>query len=436
MLTAVRNSWALLLGMFLLMIGNGLQGTVLGVRGDAEGFSAATLGYVMSAYFIGFLGGTQVTQFMLRRVGHIRVFAALASLISAAFILFAAVVDPIAWFVLRLIVGFCFSGVYVVAESWLNDGATNETRGQTISAYVTAQMMGIVLAQALLNVADPGGYDLFVIMSVMVSISFAPILLSSSPVPMFETARRMTLRRLFETSPLGCVGMFLLGTVFACLFGMGSVYASAVGLTRAEISIFIGMIYVGGMVLQIPIGWASDRMDRRVLIAAVTAAGAVAAFMAPMLSSSFVLLTAMGFLIGGMANPLYSLLVAYVNDILDHEDMASASGGLILINGIGAMGAPVAVGYVMDVAGADGFFWFMGAALTLISIYAGYRMSVRPSTPVEDTGPMVLMTPVASPVVSDAAWEDVAEQAIEEQALEEHADGNPAPDDTTDTRAR
>ncbi|MEM6664511.1 MAG: MFS transporter, partial [Pseudomonadota bacterium] len=128
MLTALRNSWALLFGMFLLMVGNGLQGTVIGVRGDAEGYSASVLGLVMSAYFVGFLGGTQVTPHLLKRVGHIRVFAALASLISAAFILYAAVVDPIAWFVLRLVIGFCISGVYVVAESWLNDGATNETR--------------------------------------------------------------------------------------------------------------------------------------------------------------------------------------------------------------------------------------------------------------------------------------------------------------------
>ncbi|MEM7211933.1 MAG: MFS transporter, partial [Pseudomonadota bacterium] len=177
MLTAIRNSWALLFGMTLLMIGNGLQGTVLGVRGDAEGMSPSVLGFVMSAYFLGFLGGTQVTPYLLRKVGHVRVFAALASMISAAFILYAAVVDPIAWFLMRVMVGFCLSGVYVVAESWLNDGATNETRGQTMSAYIFAQMLGIIVAQALLNVADPGGYDLFVIMSVLVSISFAPILL-------------------------------------------------------------------------------------------------------------------------------------------------------------------------------------------------------------------------------------------------------------------
>ena len=412
MFTAVRNAWALLFGMFLLMVGNGLQGTVLGVRGEAEGFSGTVLGIVMSAYFIGFLGGTQATPYLLRKVGHVRVFAALASLVSAAFILFGALVDPIAWFVLRVIVGFCFSGVYVVAESWLNDVATNETRGQTMSAYVTAQMVGIVLAQALLNFADPGGYTLFVIMSVLVSVSFAPILLSSSPVPMFEATRRMPLTELYRTSPLGCVGMCLLGAVFGCLFGMGAVYASDLGMSNVEISIFIGMIYIGGLVFQIPIGWASDRMDRRVLIAGVTLAGAVASLIAGAVDG-FVLLTVMAFVVGGMANPLYSLLAAYVNDMLAHEDMASAAAGLILINGVGALTAPIVVGFVMENIGPAGFFIVIAAALGGIFVYSLYRMTQRPATPIDETGPMVAMSPVVSQVATDAAWEAALEDAQE-----------------------
>lgn len=399
--------------MLLLMVGNGLQGTVLGVRGEAEGYSASVLGFVMSAYFVGFVGGTQATPWLLRRVGHIRVFAALASLISAAFILFAAVVHPVSWLILRLIIGFCFSGVYVVAESWLNDRATNETRGQTMSAYVAVQMLGIVVAQGLLNVGDPGGYDLFVIMSVMVSISFLPILLSSSPVPVFETTRRMSLGRLFETSPLGCVGIFLLGTVFACLFGMAPVYAADQALTRVQISIFIGAIYLGGMILQLPIGWVSDRMDRRVLIAMTTAIGAVSGMVGALVGGSFPLLVVVGFLVGGMANPLYSLLVAYVNDMLDLEDMASASGGLIMLNGVGAMGAPIAVGVVMDYVGGGGFFLFIAAAMGLITSYAVWRMTQRPATPVDETGPVVLMSPVAAPVAADVAWEVVVQEAAE-----------------------
>lgn len=423
MLTAVRNAWALLFGMLLLMIGNGLQGTVLGIRGDAEGFSGTVMGVIMSAYFIGFLGGTQATPYLLRKVGHVRVFAALASLISAAFILFGALVDPVVWFLLRILVGFCISGVYVVAESWLNDSATNETRGQTMSAYVTVMMVGIVLAQALLNFADPGGYTLFVIMSVMVSISFAPILLSSSPVPMFETTRRMPLRELIDTSPLGCFAMLMLGIIFACQFGMAPVYAAGQGLSNFEISLFIGTIYVGAMICQPPIGWISDRMDRRLLIAILCLTGAAACLIVPVSEGSFSALIVAAFVMGATSNPLYSLIVAYVNDYLAHEDMASASAGLIAINGAGAMGAPFVVGYLMDEVGGDAFFLMIGLSFAAIVSYALWRMTQRAATPVDETGPMVLMSPVAGQVAVDAAWEAVIEQA---EADAEGASGDSA----------
>ena len=183
MMIVLRSSWALLLGMLLLMIGNGLQGTLLGVRGDIEGFDPALLSYVISAYFIGFLGGSRMAPGLIRRVGHVRVFAAMASMISAAFILYAAAPNLIAWAFLRLLVGFCFSCVYVVAESWLNDASDNEHRGQALSLYVIVQMLGIVTAQGILSLGDPGGYGLFVLISVLVSVSFAPCLLYTSPSP-------------------------------------------------------------------------------------------------------------------------------------------------------------------------------------------------------------------------------------------------------------
>jgi MFS family permease len=415
MLGAMRNAWPLLLGMFMLMIGNGLQGTVLGVRGGAEGFSGTTLGYVMAGYFIGFLGGTKATPWLLRRVGHVRVFAALASLISAALILYASLVHPAAWFLLRLIIGFCFSGVYVVAESWLNDTATNETRGQTMSAYIIVQMMGIILAQMLLNVADPGGYDLFVIMSVIVSISFAPILLASTPVPVFETTRGMTLGRLYRTSPLGCVAIFLLGAVLACQFGMSAVYGANRGLSNLEISIFVATIYFGGLICQAPIGWLSDRMDRRRLIAILTAVGALGCLISPVIGPSFAATIVAGFFLGGVSNPLYSLVVAYVNDYLDHEDMPAASAGLIMLNGIGAMGAPVVVGYLMDAIGDAAFFLFLAGAFGAITLYAIWRMQQRPvRVVVGDLGPVVPMSQAASPLAADVALEAAIEQARED----------------------
>ena len=191
MFAVISSSWALLLGMMLLMVGNGLQGTLLGVRGDIEGFSTFQMSLVMAGYFVGFLGGSRMTPEMIRRVGHVRVFAALASFISAVLILYPALPNTASWFIGRAIIGFCFSGVYVTAESWLNNSASNENRGKALSVYMIVQMIGIVSAQGLLVLADPSGYELFVIASVAVSISFAPILLSISPTPAFDTAKPM-----------------------------------------------------------------------------------------------------------------------------------------------------------------------------------------------------------------------------------------------------
>ncbi|MEM6618783.1 MAG: MFS transporter, partial [Pseudomonadota bacterium] len=349
MLVVVRNSWALLLGMFLLMLGNGVQGTLLGIRGALEGFTPGAMSLIMSAYFVGFLFGSQMTPNMIRRVGHVRVFAALASLVSAALILYAAIPYEPAWFALRVVVGFCFSGIYVTAESWLNDSATNETRGQTLSAYLIVQMLGIVMAQYILTLADAKEYILFVVISVAVSISFFPILLSVSPVPRFATTKRMSFRRLFETSPLGVVGILLLGGIFSALFGMTAVYGTEKGLSVGQISAFVASIYLGGMILQYPIGWLSDRMDRRGLITAVCLIGTAASLLAFQSADVTWVLLASAFVIGGVANPLYSLLLAYTNDFLDHEDMAAASGGLVFINGLGAIAGPLAVGTLMEV---------------------------------------------------------------------------------------
>ena len=413
MFAVIGNSWALLLGIFLLMLGNGMQGTLLGLRGSLEAFDSTTMGFVMAGYFAGFLGGAQITPWLLRRVGHVRVFAALASLVSAAFIIFAAVVDPIAWTVMRVVVGFCYSGIYVVAESWLNESATNETRGRTLSAYIIMQMLGIITAQSLINIADPGGYDLFIIMSVAVSISFAPILLSASPAPVFSSTRRMSLRQLFKTSPLGCVGIFFLGAIFGAQFGMGPVYGTEAGLTPAEISIFIGAIFGGGLVLQFPIGWLSDRMDRRALIVMVTALGATSCVVALIFEGSFTALVITAFLVGGTSNPLYSLLIAHTNDFLEHEDMASASGGLIVLNGVGAAGTPILVGYLMEGLGPAAFLYFIAFFMAATAVYAAYRMTVRPAPAVEETyaiAPysMVSGTQVTAEIAQEMAVEQVA----------------------------
>ena len=417
MFFVIKNSWALLFGMFLLMLGNGLQGTLLGIRGSIEGMSPQTMSWVMTGYFVGFLFGSQLTPNMIRRVGHVRVFAALGSLVSACLILYAAWTNPYFWFLLRIIVGFCFSGIYVVAESWLNDSSSNETRGQTLSAYLIVQMMGIVLAQAVLNFADPSGYMLFIIISVVVSLSFAPILLSVSPAPQFQTSKRMTLSQLWSISPLGVVGQFFLGAIFAALFGMASVYGTERGLTVKDISLFVAAIYFGGMILQYPIGWVSDRMDRRVLIFIVCSIGTFFSFSAN-LSDSFIWLLIVAFIIGGVSNPLYSLYIAYTNDYLEHDDMASASGGLIFLTGIGAIFGPSIVGWLLDAYGAASYFWFIGTVMAIMGSYALYRMTQTSSTAVEDTSTYAPITPTSTPIAMELAQEYAIEMALEEEEVD------------------
>lgn len=377
MLTVLRNSWALLLGVMLLMLGNGIQGTLLGIRGKIEGFSPLEMSGVMSAYYLGFLFGSRMVPEMIRRVGHVRVFAALGSLVSAVLILYPVAPHWMAWVLMRVVVGFCFSGIYITSESWLNASSSNETRGQALSAYMIMQMVGIIAAQALLNFRDPGGFDLFVISSVLVSIAFTPILLSASAAPSFERTTPLSMKKLFHTSPLACVGMFLMGGVFAAQFGMASVWGSEVGLSVRNLSIFVGSIYVGGLVLQYPIGWLSDRIDRRTLIAWLAALGAFSVLLGMVLPWTLPVLVAIGFLSGGVSNPLYSLLVAYANDYLDGSEMAGASAGLLFINGLGAIGGPLITGWFMQQLGPSGYFLFMAILFAGIALYATWRMTRR-----------------------------------------------------------
>jgi MFS family permease len=415
MIQVLGSSWALLLGMMLLMVGNGLQGTLLGVRGGLEDFSTFSMSIVMSAYFLGFLGGSRMAPAMIRRVGHVRVFAALASFISAVLILYPTLVHPAAWALGRVVIGFCFSGVYVTAESWLNNSANNDNRGQALSLYMIVQMTGIVAAQGLLAFGDPSGFILFVIPSVLVSISFAPILLSITPTPAFDTTKPMSLLTLWETSPLGCVGMFFLGSVFAVQFGMSAVWGIQAGLSVKEISLFVSAVYVGALVLQYPIGWISDRTDRRQLITVVAITGGMAAVCGVLAEGNFVLLLIAGALIGGTSNPLYALLIAYTNDFLEHDDMAAASGGLIFINGVGAISGPLVVGWIMGAIGPSGYFAYLSILMLGLGSYGLWRMTRSSAPVVEGTGAYAPVFPSASPVAVELAQEVFIETALEEE---------------------
>jgi len=401
MITVLRTTWPLLLGILLLMVGNGMQGTLLGIRGEIEGIPTTQMSLVMAGYFGGFVLGSRIVPGMIQRVGHVRVFAALGSLISAVLIVYAAAPHWIAWALLRLVIGFCFCGVYITAESWVNASAANETRGQAMSAYFIVQMLGLVAGQVLMNVSDPGGWMLFVIPSVLVSLAFTPILLAQVTAPRFETIKPMSMRQLYRASPLGCVGIFLIGGVFSAILGMGAVWAATIGLNVREISAFVAAVWIGGLFAQYPIGWLSDRLDRRVLITVLALFGAavtVVVAASDMGVWGYLLAAA---LVGGVANPIYALLIAYTNDFLDTSDMAAASAGLLLINGTGSVFGPILTGWLMAAVGPDGFWLYMAMLLTALAAYGGWRMTQRATPDVDQS--FAVLSPSATTFAVETA---------------------------------
>ena len=422
MFKVLAGVWALLLGIVLIMLGNGMHFTLIGLRGGIEGFSSGELAIVTSGYFAGFLSGARTTPWLIRRVGHVRVFAALGSFMSAGLITFPLLTDPWAWTLLRLLIGFCMSGIYVTAESWLNDASTNETRGKVLSAYMIAQTLGIIGAQGMLTLGDAGTAGLFIVASILVSVSFAPILLSATTAPVTEVARPMGLRALFNRSPLGTVGIFLLGSIYATQSGMGAVFGTKIGMTADQIALFVAMLFGGALLLQYPIGFLSDRVDRRKLILGTALIGMTACGLGWLAGGGLWFLMASAFFAGGVTTPLYALFLAYTNDYLSTADMPAASGGLVLTFGVGAILGPMATGYAMQGLGPFAFWLVLGATFAAIALYALYRMTQRQSVPVEETESYLSVLPSASPVAVESASTWAADQARDEGRSESESE--------------
>lgn len=415
MVKVLVNVWPLLLGIVLIMLGNGMHFTLIGLRGGIEGFSASELAVVTSGYFVGFLSGARLTPLLIQRVGHVRVFAALGSFMSGALIALTLLAEPWSWTILRILIGFCMSGIYVAAESWLNNSATNENRGKLLAAYMIAQTLGIIGAQALLNLGDAATASLFIGASILVSISFGPILLSVTPAPAVEVAKPMSLRKLFDSSPLGTIGIFLLGSVYATQSGMGAVFGTQIGLSTAEISLFVAMLFAGALVLQYPVGWLSDRMDRRVLIFGAASLGTASCAVGYILGQTPLSMLGAAFFAGGVTTPLYALFLAYTNDFLSADDMPAASGGLVFTFGLGAIAGPIVTGWAMQWIGPFAFWLVLGGTFATIALYALYRMTQRAAPAAQETESYVGVLPTASANTLEVASTWSAEQAEAEE---------------------
>lgn len=407
MLAAVSSAWSLFLGMGLLMTGSGLLGTLLGVRATFEGFGTTVTGLLMSAYFLGFLAGSTLTPRLVARVGHVRVFGALASLASSAALIHAIMVDPITWTLMRVLFGFCYAGLYVVAESWLNEISTNQNRGQMLSIYMTISMAGMALGQGLLNTAETTGVVLFILISVLISVALVPMLLSGISAPAFASSARVPIRELYRISPLGLVGMMVGVAAWASFFSMGAVYAAQIGLSVAEISIFMAAMLIGAVCLQWPIGRLSDIFDRRTVFAITSLLVALAAGLIGLAEGGpRVWLYLSAALFGGVAVPLYSLAVAHTNDFLEPHQIVAASGTLVLMAGLGATAGPIGAALLMDWLGPNGLLVWCALTSTSIGLFAFWRMTRRPAKPLEEQGAYVGM-PVR-PTPQSIAWVEIA----------------------------
>ena len=400
---ALASSWAILLGFGILMLGDGLQGTLLAVRADLEGFSATLTGLIMSSFYLGFLIGSILTPRITLRVGHIRVFAAFAAISSAAILIHAIFVTVPVWIAMRLISGFCFAGLYIVAESWLNDRATNETRGKLLSLYMIVTYIGVGAGQLLLNMAKPDDYPLFILTSVLISIAVVPLLLSAGSPPNFRNSVRISLVELYRLTPLGIVSMFAVGLVTATFFALAPVYGQRIGLNIKEISYFMAAAVVGTVVFQGPIGALSDRFDRRLILTITTLLTSIAALLcllAAEISISMLFIAIAVF--GGLAFPLYSVCIAYTNDHLDPSQMVAASGALVLSGGLGAIAGPILVAVIMDKYGIHSLFISFAVVHALTGIFAMYRMLRSAPVPLAKQGPNIptAVHPSGSPIDS------------------------------------
>ncbi len=378
-----KSASALLVGMLLLMAGNGLQGSLIGIRAELEGFNTIWTGLTMTGYFAGFLLGAGVAFRSLSNVGHIRVFAALASTASTAALIHSVVVIPPVWVGMRFLTGLCMSGLYVVAESWLNDVSTAENRGRLLAGYMVISMGGFGAGQFLLGAADPAETTLFVVTSVLISMSLVPISLSTSSAPPVELPEPMKLREMIRDVPTGVVSMFLTGTSVGVLMGIGPVYATRVGLSPNGVAAFVGAAVLGSVVFQFPLGQLSDRVPRRGLMVAMTGTGTALALLlgltTPGSITSMILMVALG----GIAFPMYSLTVAFTNDWIPRSKMVGASTLLVRINGAGAVVGPLIATAAFVAAGESSFFPLLAITYGLLSTYLMWRILVKDAVPVE-----------------------------------------------------
>lgn len=388
--------WPLFFGLALVGLASGVQGTLLGYRAEQEGFADSLTGLVMSAYFAGFLVGSFWAPRLIDRVGHIRTFAAVSAIASVTILVHASVVEPWTWAAMRLLAGFAFSTIYVVTESWLNEAATNDSRGRILSTYMVLLLAGTAGGQLLLAVGDPTGFGLFVLVSVLISVAAVPVLMTVLRTPVIETSERVSLPRLWHRAKMGVIGMVLVQFCGSLVYGMGAVYAAKRGLSVPEVALFMGSLLGGAMVVQWPLARLSDAIDRRWVLGGASVIAAVAAVYASAETMAGPRLYTAAFVFGGFCLSQYSLVVALIHDHLRPSEITHVSGTIALVSGLVSVAGPISISLVMANFGLASYFQVMAVLLGVMAVIAFWRVLTIPALPPEYKTTSTLQAPVAA----------------------------------------
>lgn len=429
---------ALLLGVLFLIAGHGLQITLIPLRAAAEGWSPVAIGAVGSAYYIGFVLGCLASPFAILRAGHIRAFAALVALTAATTLGQALVVDALPWIAFRLIIGACLAGLYLIIESWLNDRATNADRGLIMSAYIVVNFVAITAGQFMATLAPPTAFTLFAVASLVISLATIPVALTKSAQPAPIALVRFRPAALYRSSPVGMVGVTLIGVANGAFWSLAAVYAIGEGLTSNEAAIFMGLATIGGAIAQWPAGRISDRIDRRVVLIVLLAAAVIVGFLLAFLPITGELWMVLGFLFGATTLPTYSIAAAHAYDHAEPGTYVETAAGILLANGAGSIIGPLIASTLMEGTSTAMLFLFTGVLQGGLALYVMARLTRRAAPKTADKTEFDLaataqMGAVISPEMLDPADPNVA---VPEDAAAADADAgtgaSPADDEAGD----
>ncbi|RUV98722.1 MAG: MFS transporter [Mesorhizobium sp.] len=381
-MSSIRPLIPLLIAAGILLGGNGLQGTLIALRGAQEGFSASDIGLMGTFYFAGFLLGCLAVTRILKAVGHVRTFAALAAIASVGTLLLVLVIDPVMWCAVRFAGGFCFAGLFTVMEAWLNSGVGNKDRARVLAIYRMVDIGSVTGAQFLIPIFGAGGFAIFAVMSMMITFSLVPVSLGdrSNPAPPEDV--KLDLPRVWRISPLGSIGCIAVGLTNSAFRTLSPVYAEEIGMSVADVVTFVSVGIFGGALIQYPLGYLSDRRDRRSVLLATTCCAMLAALALAFVARADPFLNfIIVFIFGSFAMPLYSLSAAHANDRAGKGEFVLINAALMLFYSFGAIGGPIAASAVMQHFGPSALFVFNAVVYAVLIIVILYRMQVRSSVP-------------------------------------------------------